>query len=244
MHSRIEDEEIVERYARNQLSPEERLEFEEHFFACDECFARLQDTERFIAGIRDAAEHGALRGDLLGAEARPGGWLIPAFVAAVALTLVLAAVTAWLSFAEIPGLRRQIAQTSAGVRAQSEANASLAAEAGKVNAAEANVPLVMLQSTREISGAAMETKVPASAQQVILWFELPAGKSAEYRVTIAGEKGNTVETIDHLARNSYGALAASIPSQTLPPGEYVIRVNLQTSPSTLVGEYRLKIIKP
>lgn len=244
MHSRIEDEEIIERYARNQLSPEEKLEFEEHFFACDECFDRLLDTERFIAGVRDAASRRELRGDLLGAEARPRGWLIPAFVVTAALTLALAATTAWLSFAEIPGLRRQIAQTSADLHAQSEANASLAAQSGRASGPEPNVPLVMLQSTREIRGAATETKVPASAQQIILWFELPAGKPSQYSVTISDAKGNTLEAIDHLTRNSYGALAASIPARTLPPGEFSIRVTAQDSPATLIGEYRIKIVRP
>lgn len=244
MHSRIENEEIIERYTRNQLSPEERLQFEEHFFACDDCFARLQDTERFIAGIRDAAERGALRGDLPGAEARRGGWLIPAFVACAALTLVLAATTAWLSLTQIPALRQQIAQTSADLRAQSEANANLAVQAGKINAAEPNVPLVMLQSTRDITGAATETKVPTSAQQIILWFEIPATKYVEYRLTISDAKGTALETIEHLTRNSYGALAASVPAQTLPPGEFVIRVTSQESPASLVGEYRLKIRRP
>ncbi len=60
MHRQIEEEEIVERYARNQLAPEEREAFEEHFFTCDECFEKLQATERFIAGVRNATARGLL----------------------------------------------------------------------------------------------------------------------------------------------------------------------------------------
>ena len=60
MHREIEDREIIERYVRNQLSAEERRAFEEHFFGCEECFEKLQATERFTAGIRDACSRGLL----------------------------------------------------------------------------------------------------------------------------------------------------------------------------------------
>ena len=52
LHSQIENEEIIERYVRSQLTPEARRAFEEHFMGCDKCFEKLQTTERFIAGIR------------------------------------------------------------------------------------------------------------------------------------------------------------------------------------------------
>jgi len=64
MHPQIEDQEIVERYVRNQLAEEERKAFEEHFFACDDCFEKLQATDRFVAGMRDAARRGLLAGDV------------------------------------------------------------------------------------------------------------------------------------------------------------------------------------
>jgi len=56
LHTQIINEEVIERYVRNRLTPEERLAFEEHFFACDECFAKVQETERFVAGVCDAVE--------------------------------------------------------------------------------------------------------------------------------------------------------------------------------------------
>ena len=60
MHQQIEDEEIIERYVRNQLGAEERKAFEEHYFTCEECFGKLEATERFIAGVRDAGRRGYL----------------------------------------------------------------------------------------------------------------------------------------------------------------------------------------
>jgi len=60
LHTQIKNDEVIERYIRNRLSPEERRDFEEHFFACDDCFDKVQETERFVAGVRDAVERGIL----------------------------------------------------------------------------------------------------------------------------------------------------------------------------------------
>ena len=59
-HQEIEHQEIIERYVRNELSSADRTAFQEHFFACDECFGRVQMTERFIAGVGHSAEAGVL----------------------------------------------------------------------------------------------------------------------------------------------------------------------------------------
>lgn len=42
------------------LTPKERTALEEYFFACDDCFEKLQATERFVAGVRDAARRGTV----------------------------------------------------------------------------------------------------------------------------------------------------------------------------------------
>lgn len=63
-HQEIEQREIIERYVRDQLAPEEQRAFQEHFFTCDACFEQVQMTERFIAGVRYAAETGLLGPEL------------------------------------------------------------------------------------------------------------------------------------------------------------------------------------
>ena len=64
-HGEIEEREIVEAYLQGKLSEDDRQTFEEHFFACEECFAELRTSGNFIAGVRHAAEAGLLP------EARP-----------------------------------------------------------------------------------------------------------------------------------------------------------------------------
>src|SRR6266571_422975 len=60
-HQEIEHQDIIERYVRNDLSAADRGAFQEHFFACDECFEQVQLTERFIAGVNHAAATGVLQ---------------------------------------------------------------------------------------------------------------------------------------------------------------------------------------
>lgn len=59
-HQELEKKETIERYVRHELPPDERLAFQEHYFACDECFEQVQTTARFVAGVRDAARTGVL----------------------------------------------------------------------------------------------------------------------------------------------------------------------------------------
>jgi hypothetical protein len=101
-HQEIEQQDVAERYVRSQLSPEQRTAFEEHFFACDECFAQLQATQRFIAGIRDVAASGLLarlpsRSFERTASLWPT-WLRPAYVLTAAALLLVTMGTGWLLF--------------------------------------------------------------------------------------------------------------------------------------------------
>ena len=110
-HSQIEDQQIVERYVRNQLNDDQRSEFQEHFFACDECFTNLQTMERFIAGVRDGAESGLISADLTKPASLPvwNQWFKPAFAITAIATLLLTTVVAWLMLVRLPELRNQLA---------------------------------------------------------------------------------------------------------------------------------------
>jgi len=51
----IKREEIVERYLTGALRPEERESFEEHYFACEQCFAALQAQRALQAELSASA---------------------------------------------------------------------------------------------------------------------------------------------------------------------------------------------
>lgn len=247
MHPQIEDEEIVERYVRNRLAEEERKAFEEHFFACDDCFEKLQATERFVAGMRDAARRGLLAGDVEGRAStwRIGSWLIPAFGVTACAALMLVAASGWLYFVQMPKLRGQLSQSAAELRAQQQARAALEHQIAGSIQAEANVPLVMLQATRDMQAPPNEVSVPLGAKHVVLWVEVPRGESNRFRLEVDATDNRPVEVLDNLQRNSYGALAVSLPVEALQPGDYRIKLSTQeSSPASLLAEYRLRIRRP
>lgn len=247
MHQQIEEEEIIERYVRNQLPPEERKAFEEHYFACEECFEKVQATERFVAGIRDAARRGLLPGGA--AEKVPawswGSWTLPAFGMSACAALMLAALSGWLYFFQLPRLRTQLNQASAELRGQQEARAALEQELSRGQQVEVNVPLVMLQATRELQAAPSEAILPAGATHLILWIETGPGRYRSFRLQIFSADGRSIETLEHLERNSYGALAISLPAERLQPGEFRIKLSgEEPAPASLMAEYRLRIRRP
>lgn len=246
MHPQIDEQEIIERYARNQLAPRERQEFEEHFFGCEECFEKLQTTERFIAGIRDAASVGRLGSRAeAGAASRWSSWILPVLATSACLVILFAGFSAWMYFVQFPRVHRELAQAAADRQAARDAQAKAEALLARNNQPEANVPLTMLQATRDAQAPPTEINLPAGAQHMVLWIELSSVRYSDFRLQINTADNRPVETLDHLRRNSYGAIAVSLPVQSLQAGEYRIRLTGQEpSPAALAGEYRLRIRKP
>lgn len=246
MHQDIEDQEIIERYVRNQLPLDERRAFEEHFFGCEECFAKLQVMERFIAGLDDAGNRGLLDSSP-GSEPSPArawdSWMVPTLGASFSAAIVLAIVAGWTLFSQMPKLRKQLTQASADVSAQRAAIASLQRQLSFVTQAEPNVPLVMLQATRYAS--VNEAVLSPGVGHLVLWVEVPGGKFRSYRLQVETEDHHPVATLDHLERNSYGALAVGLPAEQLQPGEFrIMLTGEEPSPASLLAEYKLRIRKP
>src|SRR5581483_50612 len=108
-HQEIQEGEMIERYVRHQLAPAERRAFQEHFFACEECFEQVQTTARFIAAVRQAARQGQLA-----ESAEPVSWwanlFSPALGFAAAAALLLALVFGWLIFKQRAAPRQDVAQ--------------------------------------------------------------------------------------------------------------------------------------
>jgi hypothetical protein len=247
MHQQIEDQEIIERYVRNQLAPEEKGAFEEHFFSCDDCFDKVQSMELFIAGLRHAGSSGLLAGSpsegIRAWSASP--WWIPAFAVTAVLVLVLGSVAGWQHFSEIPNLRQQLQQSIAELRSAQQARAAFEQRSAQGSQGEANVPLIMLQATRDLRASVTEAILSPDAAQVILWIDVEPGHDRSYRIEIYGTDNKPLEAVDHLRRNSYGALAVSLPAARLQPGEFKIKLSAEEpSPRSLLAEYRLRISRP
>lgn len=92
-HSEAIREMLAEKYLLDELSPEAREAFEEHFFGCLECAQDLRSGATLISGMKDVlAEAPATAGALARKpeSARSGwlGWLRPALVLPVLIVLI------------------------------------------------------------------------------------------------------------------------------------------------------------
>ncbi|HEU4386173.1 MAG TPA: zf-HC2 domain-containing protein [Blastocatellia bacterium] len=268
-HEKILQQDTIERYVRGRLSPDERQEFQEHFFTCDECFEQVQATERFVAGLRDSAATGVLAQapERVG-RAQYAGWFTwfrPAFILAAAASIFLAFGAAWLLFRSMPEMRAELArerrlreetdranraniedaesrlETERQERARLEAELKRRAPANSnttIAEVQPNIPLAMLQASRAAEATALT--VPVSAGRLVLWIEIEeSNPSRRFRLEVLNSHGQSVQTVDGLTKNEYGALAVSLPASIFQPGIYTVRLNGATG--NLVSEYRLQI---
>lgn len=241
----IKDEEIIERYARNQLSSEEARAFEEHFFSCDECFTKLQATERFVAGVRDAARRGLLDTGVAETKKTRGWWLLPGFALSSTAAVVLAGVMIWAFMVRLPGLRRQRDEVTARLHSEQDLRAGLEKEVGRESATQIDVPFVMLEATRG-GVTSNEATMPAGARHLMLWAEL-GGESRfrSFRLEMYAPDRRLVETVTNLHRNSYGAVVVNLTAGNLASGDYLLKLSGESPPPlSPVAEYRLKIHRP
>ncbi len=95
-HTLATDSMAVERYLLGELTPDERREFEEHAFACDECAGAIDTGIAFLDNGRELVE-GKRRFDW---RRRIVTWVSPAIAAALAI------VVGMQSFITIPALQR------------------------------------------------------------------------------------------------------------------------------------------
>ena len=239
MHSRIENEDIVERYVRHQLPPADEEAFDEHLLGCDECFGKVQAAERFQAGMRDAAARGLL--DDNGREAtNPGSWFPWALALTTCTAVIATGIAAWLYFGELQRLRSELAGNAAVRNLEPQPPAPVPPPTTSERT-EANVALVILQASRTGEQQPRVTLSPAS-NRLVLWIDIGPSRYRQFRIELATPDNRPILAIDALERNAYGALVASVPSAPLPAGS--LRATLtgqEPPPASLIGEYRFGI---
>ena len=169
-HQEVMDGEIVERYVRNTLSPDDRRAFQEHFFECGDCFAQAQDTSRFVAGVRHASRTGILpaRSAVVAADGW-GRWLRPAFAAAAFASVALTVALGWLLFSQIPRLREDLARER---RAREQAERDSQQRLSRADEALSNE-----RQQREAERASLESRIELLAQNGPTPAPAPPGRS-------------------------------------------------------------------
>ena len=112
-HAMVAQQHITERYLLNELDPQARDEFEDHFFACQECASDVHAASLFIENSRVVLAEGPVEVPaVVPAPPNPGwlGWLRPA-LAAPALAVLLA-VVGYQSFELSQALKPHVAQSA------------------------------------------------------------------------------------------------------------------------------------
>lgn len=246
-HEEALQADLVGEYVRDQLSSAVRAAFEQHFFECDACFVAIESEGRLRAGVRRLAAIGALTdpapGEGVVTPSAPSRVRVLAPWLIVAASLVLAVGTWQSAHARARELqtRVHVAETKsadlAGALKAAREDASAAASRIR-GAAEANVPLVILQTTR--GNRVSELIVPATAKRFLVWLEDPPalGQGAA-RLVLAPVGGSALAVVDGLRPNKQGAIVASFPSDLTPAGPYTLRLMAH---DRLQAEYSLSLV--
>src|SRR5262249_9537374 len=147
---------------------------------------KLQEMDRFLAGMRNAGERVRLT-ESPRATAAWGRWFLPALAAATCAVLFGAA-SGWMYLGEIPRLRGELDQARKQLNTEKQERAELEQKVLAPEMAEANVPLVMLQTSR--AGEGPPTAVlPMGARHLVLWIEIGPSHYREFRLEVFSEQG-------------------------------------------------------
>jgi anti-sigma factor RsiW len=237
---------LADAYVAGTLPAPERDAFEEHLFACEDCFATLQATERLRAGVRQLAASGELTTLQNAAPPltmpqpgfrlpRSAGWL------AAAATIVLALGSGWTLQQRNANLRTELdaAQGRAADLQRSLEQASNAALVPSPVAAEGNLPVAILQTTRSVDPPATLT-ITGSSRLVVWLDDAPVREAEVAELIVEDATGKIVSRIGGLRRNDQNAVVAAFPVAEIATGTQTLRLVVQNQER---ATYRLQIVR-
>ncbi|HXF06636.1 MAG TPA: hypothetical protein VNM72_14640 [Blastocatellia bacterium] len=140
---------------------------------------------------------------------------------------------------------RQSLTLSVGqLRYERELRQQLQNELARLTGVEANVPLMMLEATRAGESSVNTLVVPTGARSIILWIEVdPGARSENFRLELHSSNHRTIQTVEGLKKDRYGALVARHPAESLHAGSYrVMLYGVSGQHRSLVGEHRIRVV--
>lgn len=272
-HQEIKDGEIIERYVRRQLAPDERRAFQEHYFACDECFEQAQTMARFVAAVRQASRKGLMAES----AAEPAAWWKSLFTPAIGFAtaaLILAATLGWLVFRQPAAPRQDFAREQQPSPSPSQTGApdqniarlaspspekpekndrpklqdqrDLLAQNRTPEESSGKSPSVLLESARDASASGNQITLPANASSAILRIEVePDSPFTSFQFQLFDNARRLVATVTSGKANSRGAVSANVPARHLQSGKYLVKCfGLKDGQRILIGEYDLNVRQP
>lgn len=268
-HQEIQTGEIIERYVRHQLAPDERRSFQEHFFSCDDCFEQVQMMARFVAGVRQAARQGALADGVAEPATWRARWFRPAFGFMLAAVLILIIALSWFLFRRPAGPELANQQqpgptpeqpvtpepnSAPDIAPGPETNAPpkppdqrpLIAQQRPPEAVPGKAPVVLLESSRDASAGGNQLLLPANVNHAILRIEVePGSPFAGFQFQVFDGARRLVTTAVSGKASPRGAVAVRVPAGALQDGKYLVKCyGVMDGRRELIGEYDLHVRRP
>jgi hypothetical protein len=253
-HQQIQNQDIIERFVRHQLPAEERRAFEEHYFACDECFEQVQAMAQFIAAMRDAARRGVLAESATVAEPWWRAWFKPTLIFAATAAAVLAVALGYVFFRQNPTPREEVARENQQPPKQIENGKPTPTPVDvainhpprtpePTNPAQAKAPIVLLDSARDARSGSNQLNLPASATNAKLLVEVePGTRFDSFQLQLFDAEKHPVTSFSGIKANSQGVLAVNVPAALLPNGKFLVKLyGAKGGERTPVGEYDLTV---
>lgn len=192
----------VEKYLLNELTPQLREEFEEHYFECQECATDLRATTAFLdAAKREFKAASVPKPSAATSEKRPGPWLWrPAFVVSAFAASLL--VIAYQNAVVYPRLNQQIARSSAA-----EVLPSLSLMGG--NSRGSQVPAITVRP----------------AEPFLLFMDIPTqDRFSTYICSLYSPAGKLAWQVQVSAQQAKDTISISTPAANRMDGKYSLLV--------------------
>lgn len=245
-HDQIEVQDLIDRYLRGTLDAPTAEAFEEHYFDCDICSAKVTELEALRGAERAAVADGTLSVDAASLSAPvvpPAGTSITHAWLPLAASVTLAAGLGWMALVEMPSLRKQLVTVSADRDLlRSALDSAKAATPRTAVALEANVPMVILTSDRAAGDIPLVT-LTSSATHFLVVVDGPSSPSGTAQLSISANGAAEVTTIGGLTRGTNGVWTVSLPNQSYPDAMYRLRLRDDAPNGALLGDYLMKITR-
>ena len=209
----------VEKYLLGEMSPEEREDFEEHFFACEECAADLKAAAAFLDGAKRVFARG------YGAKSAPPVAVKPRFawawrpaVLAPAFSFLLA-VIAYQNILVLP---------------------HLATEAKGLQKPEVLTSLSLIGANSR--GGSLPPVTVAHHQPLLLLLDIPSiSESSDFTCELVSPSGAVVARVPVQAEAAKDTVGIRIPAAVWDSGDYTLIV--QGGPhADQLARYRFSLI--
>lgn len=246
-HRHIREDEVASLYVMGKLSAQERTAFEEHFVDCQECLDQIELMEGFSSALRLAPEQGAGMAPVDDFPFRLPSqsmafWRQPGLIALASLLLAACLLGGFFLSnmyhrGELARLQKTADDWQRRYADESQARAALAKKLANTEGKKPTLmadlqpaPLYFLTVTRGVdegnSVPADRIVIPRTSPSVALSIEFEKDPALQsYRAQLRNKSGSIVWSADNIPPPTSTALAISLPTQLLTPGDYSLNLD-------------------